>query len=104
MQDAGDLGDLTKPSASTAEVRMGCRVVVRDELGEDEYTIVRAGEADATRGRISAESPVGRALLGHRSGDRIEVRTPGGCRALTVLDVTTPEARSGHATTGRMVP
>jgi transcription elongation factor GreA len=65
-------------------------VRVRDEEGEEEYTMVRSAEADAALGRISAESPVGGALLGRRRGDEVEVQTPGGVRRFTVVDVIPP--------------
>jgi transcription elongation GreA/GreB family factor len=71
-------------------VCLGATVRVRDADGEEEYTIVSSAEADARQGRISSESPVGRALLHAREGDQISVQTPGGIRALAILGVTTP--------------
>ncbi len=65
-------------------------VRVRGEEGEEEYTVVRSTEADAAQRRISVESPVGRALLGRRPGDEVEVRTPGGVRRFTVVEVAPP--------------
>lgn len=55
-------------------------VTVEDELtGEREtFVLVGATEADPLQGRISLESPVGRALLGHRVGDKVEVAIPAG--------------------------
>ncbi len=49
--------------------------------------LVGAVEADASSRDISAASPIGRALLGHRVGDRVEVETPGGTRSLEVVAV-----------------
>ena len=72
------------------EALLGSRVRVRDAHGEDEYTIVRRGEADPAHGRISMESPVGRALLGGRRGEEVKVQTPGGVRALTIVEVASP--------------
>jgi transcription elongation factor GreA len=72
------------------ESQLGSRVRVRDADGEEEYTIVRRGEADPAQGRISTESPVGRALLGGRRGDEVTVQTPGGVRALTIVEVASP--------------
>lgn len=51
------------------------------EIGMDEdevYTIVGAAEANPTDGRISNESPIGRALLGKKKGSKVKVETPGG--------------------------
>jgi transcription elongation factor GreA len=67
-------------------VRMGSKVTVADTTGEEEiYTIVGSAEADPRRGYISNESPVGRALLGKRIGDQVDVVAPGGSFALRVL-------------------
>ncbi len=68
-------------------VRVGSRVRVMDADGEDEFMIVADYEADALADRISAESPFGRALLGHRIGDRVRFRAPGGIMAVTVVAV-----------------
>lgn len=70
------------------EVAIGCHVVVRDESGEqEEYVIVDHAEADPRRGRISHVSPVGSALMGHRSGDEVGVGTPSGLRLLTIVEI-----------------
>jgi transcription elongation factor GreA len=73
------------PEGGTVE--LGSRVRVRDVDGEEEYTIVSRTLADAAQGRISEESPVGRALLGRGRGEEVEVVTPGGVRRLTIVDV-----------------
>lgn len=59
---------------------------VRDEgTGEvHTWTIVGATEADRTRGRLSVQSPVGKALLDHPPGATVEVPVPGGTRRLTI--------------------
>jgi transcription elongation factor GreA len=69
-------------------IRVGSRVRVRDEDGEEEFTIVAEWEADAFADRISAESPFGRALLGHQVGERVRFRAPGGIVAVTVVAVS----------------
>lgn len=61
-------------------VRVGSTVTVTED-GYDErerYSIVGAAEADPAAGRISNESPIGRALLGARLGDIVKVSTPAG--------------------------
>ncbi|NLG23975.1 MAG: transcription elongation factor GreA, partial [Clostridiales bacterium] len=55
---------------------------------EDEYTIVGATEADPKKLRISSESPIGRALLGKRVGDLVDVQAPGGVIRLKVLEIS----------------
>jgi transcription elongation factor GreA len=75
--------------SETTTIAIGSRVVYRDERdGEVEAVVIaRAGEADASRGVISRESPLGMALLDRRPGDRVRARTPGGVRLLHVLTV-----------------
>jgi transcription elongation factor GreA len=68
-------------------VQLGSSVKVKDDFGEMTYTIVGPAEADAGSGRISLESPVGKALLGRRPGEEISVETPGGSRQVQILKV-----------------
>lgn len=61
-------------------VRIGSRVTVA-EAGFDDpetFSMVGAAEADPTKGKISNESPLGRALLGKQVGDEVEIDAPGG--------------------------
>ncbi|MCC7025248.1 MAG: GreA/GreB family elongation factor, partial [Thermomicrobiales bacterium] len=69
-------------------VSLGSRVTVDWELdGEETYTIVDPAEIAPSEGRISDESPVGRALIGRRVGDRVAVETVGGPAWLTIQSV-----------------
>jgi len=77
----------TDATVRESTVRVGSRVHLRDQDEEEEYTIVRSEDVDFSLGRISMDSPLGRALLGHGVGDRVKVRAPGGLRAVTILDV-----------------
>lgn len=64
---------------STDTVSVGSHVVIRDEDGDtDEYDIVGSTEADPVNGKISDESPVGAALIGHSAGDKVEITLPSG--------------------------
>jgi transcription elongation factor GreA len=54
---------------------------------EYRYTLVGAFEANPSEGRISNESPVGKALLGHKAGDCVIVSTPGGVKEYTILTI-----------------
>lgn len=63
------------------------RVVNLDTGQEQEFTMVSAVEADASRGHISISSPLGRALLGRCAGDLIQIRTPAGPRSYRVLEI-----------------
>ena len=54
---------------------------------EYHYRLVGAFEAEPGKGRISNESPVGKALLGHKAGDMVIVSTPGGVKEYTILAI-----------------
>ena len=69
-------------------VTIGASVTVTDEDGDETYAIVGAAEADPLRGRISNESPLGRALLGHRAGDEVEWSSPSGTSRVTIISVS----------------
>ncbi|HEX6492476.1 MAG TPA: transcription elongation factor GreA [Candidatus Dormibacteraeota bacterium] len=72
---------------NTEVVELGCSVTVIDEFGESILVLVGPTETDAANGRISAGSPVGKALLGHRPGDRVRIATPGGTREMEIVAV-----------------
>jgi transcription elongation factor GreA len=59
-------------------VQIGSTVAVESEDGKETFTIVGSTEAKPTEGRISNESPVGRALLGKKKGEKVLVRVPAG--------------------------
>ncbi|MBL8154778.1 MAG: transcription elongation factor GreA [Anaerolineae bacterium] len=61
-------------------VRLGSEVTIVEEGADEEetYSIVGAAEANPRDGRISHESPIGSALIGHKKGDKVRVKTPGG--------------------------
>src|SRR5512133_1263346 len=70
-------------------VQVGDTVVIQDEDGSsEEYTIVGAAEADPRAGKISNESPLGKALLNHHPGDEVTVEAPGGSFKVKVLKTT----------------
>jgi transcription elongation factor GreA len=66
----------------------GSTIDVVDEDGNaDTYHLVGAVESDPGTGRISVESPIGRALVGHRAGDKVKVNIPSGLVVLKVKGV-----------------
>jgi transcription elongation factor GreA len=70
-------------------VRLGSEVRIRDDEGyEETWTIVGSAEADPRKGRISNVSPVGRALMGRRALETVEVETPAGLGRFTVLEIS----------------
>ncbi|HEY57572.1 MAG TPA: transcription elongation factor GreA [Anaerolineae bacterium] len=69
-------------------VDVGCTVTVEEEDGMvSTYTIVGQAEAAPQNGLISNESPLGKALMGHKVGDEVEVRAPGGQFKVRILKV-----------------
>ena len=72
---------------STDHVQIGSTVAVVSDDGKESFTIVGSTEAKPTDGRISNESPVGRALLGRRKGDKIVVHVPAGDFTYTVTEI-----------------
>ncbi len=84
-----DLG----PRARADRVYFGAWVELEDEDGERvRYQIVGPDEFDAAQGRISVESPVGRALMGKRTGDEVSVRRPKGDATFTLVAIEYREA------------
>jgi transcription elongation factor GreA len=73
------------------KVGLGSTVVVLDTGRDEEFTynLVTSEEADAANGRISTNSPIGRALLGKEVGDTARVQSPGGVKELEILKLTT---------------
>lgn len=70
------------------KVNVGSQVTIQEEGFDPEtYSLVGASEADPRKGRISNESPFGKALLDHKVGDIVEAETPGGKIKLKILKI-----------------
>jgi transcription elongation factor GreA len=69
-------------------VAIGSKVVIKGSDGEETFTIVGSAEAAPREGRISNESPVGAALMGHRKGEKITVQAPSGPIEYTLLKIS----------------
>ncbi|MCL4318477.1 MAG: transcription elongation factor GreA [Firmicutes bacterium] len=71
-------------------VHIGSIVVVKDleEGFDEEYTLVGAAEADPNKNHISNESPVGKALLGAKTGEIVEVNAPVGKIRMQVMKIS----------------
>jgi transcription elongation factor GreA len=73
----------------SSRVELGSKVSVVNADGKEEhYTIVGSAEASPKDGRISNESPVGRALLGKSVGEEVQVQVPAGVLRLTVTTIS----------------
>jgi transcription elongation factor GreA len=73
---------------STTHVQIGSTVEVQSEGGRERFTIVGSAEAAPAGGKISNESPVGRALLGHKKGDKVVVRVPAGENTYKIVSIS----------------
>ena len=74
------------------KVFFGAAVTVEDEDGEERrYRLVGPDEFDASRGRISIDSPLGRALLRREEGDEVAVQRPAGPTTVTVVAISYDE-------------
>jgi transcription elongation factor GreA len=69
------------------QVVLGSTVVIKDDVGEVQYTIVGSAEADPASNRISNESPVGKAVLGQVKGSVVEVTVPMGVLRYEIVDI-----------------
>ncbi len=69
-------------------VSVGNHVTIQEgDFPSETYHVVGAKEADPRNGRISNESPIGRALMDHKVGDEVEAETPGGKIKLKILKI-----------------
>jgi transcription elongation factor GreA len=79
---------LIEANGPSDTVGLGSRVTVTEPGFEPEcYTIVGSAEADPGMGRISNESPMGKALIGHRVGDHVVFQAPAGAVRMEILRI-----------------
>jgi transcription elongation factor GreA len=73
----------------SSEISLGSTVTIREEDTDfdETYTLVGAQEANPGQGRISNESPLGRALLGKKKGAKVRVNSPGGEVVFKIIKV-----------------
>jgi len=72
---------------NSESVRVGSTVKVKVDGTSAQYEIVGSNEADPTNGRISNESPLGRALVGKKIGETVDVETPRGKRQFVIAGI-----------------
>ena len=79
-----------KSDTKGKEIQIGSTVTIRNKTDGDDpiaYTIVGSTEADPLEKKISNESPVGKAVLGRKKGDTVEVNTPAGIFKYEIIKV-----------------
>ena len=75
-------------TSSKGVVEVGCKIRVHVDGNEEEYCLVGAPEADPKVRKISYESPLGKALMGKKVGDKVEMEAPDGKLVYTILSVS----------------
>ncbi|MCJ7715174.1 MAG: transcription elongation factor GreA [Anaerolineales bacterium] len=84
LAQAEIVDDLSK----TDVVQIGTKVTVETSDKEKEiYVVVGRAESDPVEGKISYESPLGNALMGHAKGDKVDVQAPGGVFTVKILKI-----------------
>jgi len=79
---------LIEENANNDTIQVGSKVKVKEDgFDPEEYVIVGHAEADPRLGRISNESPLGKALLNHKAGDKVKVEAPGGAFEIDIMAV-----------------
>lgn len=69
-------------------VEVGAHVTIQEDgVDPEKYIVVGRAEANPREGRISNESPLGKALIGHREGDEVKVDAPGGSFTVNIIKV-----------------
>jgi transcription elongation factor GreA len=69
------------------EVKLGCRVTVKDTTKEHIFHLVGEWEADPAEAKISHQSPLGQSLLGKKIGEKVEVEAPAGKIVYTIVKI-----------------
>lgn len=89
LEDALRRAQVITDPVNTDRVRVGSRVTVSEEGYDEEetYQLVGAREADPSKGMVSNESPIGKALLGAKKGQTVEFESPGGTISFTVVSI-----------------
>ena len=82
-----DVIDVSNISGTDIKFGASIRLVDEDTYEEHQYQIVGSDEADVRSGLLSITSPLARALIGKKVDDNIEVTTPSGSKAYTILEV-----------------
>lgn len=80
--------EVIKKNSNKDIVSVGCTIKALCDGKEFEYTIIGSNEADPSKGLISNESPIGRAFLGAKKGDKVIVQVPKGEMECEILEIS----------------
>jgi len=73
---------------SSEEVVLGSHVTIDGPMGKETYQVVGSAEADPAEKRLSNESPIGKAIMGRKKGDKVDVTTPSGAINVKIVEIS----------------
>ena len=80
--------EIVEDLSKTDDIQIGTKVTIETAEKEKEtYIVVGRAESDPIEGKISYESPLGNALMGHVKGDKVDVSAPGGVFTVKILKI-----------------
>ena len=80
--------DEKEKKEKAGQVQVGSKVTIKEDgAGAETYFIVGAAEANPREGKISNESPIGKAILNHHQGEEVSVEAPGGTFKVKIVKV-----------------
>jgi len=80
---------ITAPQGGDSAVVLGSTIKLKSDNGKTkQFQVVGTVEADPLNGKISDESPIGKALMGKREGDKVEIKTPAETSTYTIIDIS----------------
>lgn len=78
---------IVEESSGGSTIGLGTTFVVEVSGSQKTYSLVGSNESDPMAGKISNESPIGLAFMGHEVGDTIEIQTPGGAMTYQIISI-----------------
>jgi len=87
LEDKIKNAKIIEESSDKSYVSIGSTVEVKSSGTDETYQIVGSDESDPLSGKISADSPIGKALVGHSVGDEVSVETPAGELKYKILTI-----------------
>lgn len=80
--------EIIKKPKGDSKVQLGSVVKLRNNGSTKEFQVVGTVEADPLNGKISDESPIGKALIGKKEGDNVEIKTPSENSIYKIVDIS----------------
>lgn len=80
--------EVIKKPRGDSKVQLGSKVILKGGGKKKEFQVVGTVEADPLSGKISDESPIGKALLGQKVGDKVEIKTPAETASYEIVEIS----------------